>query len=205
MKNKKKPIIPIICGGIVATVITAVMVVLVAGFPWLIIYLGSMFGEDPPEPAVTYREMPFELVYEINGEKKEVTDTLVITYEGVDWNEGRGKFNVFDVYLMEGNARLVSSSDKDCFIVLCVVGTPDAAELEQEILIYLGNGELYMGLECPSDSLIAWGADVGDIVFSQGMDVVNKTYVELDDEMMEQYNIKLISWKFSEPIENIVE
>ena len=59
--------------------------------PWLLIGLGGLLEDDPPAPQITYAEFPVRLEYEVNGQKKVATDTLICEYDGVGWNEGNGK------------------------------------------------------------------------------------------------------------------
>lgn len=182
MKNKKKLIIPIICGGIVATVITAVMVVLVAGFPWLIIYLGSMFGEDPPEPAITYGEFPFELVYEINGERTTIRDVYVCEYVGVGWDAGRGSYRKWNGYVKgTGLENVLICEDVDRK-VFCQVGHP---------LYYMGYAEQ-----------LSWENKTLEPPHLYTVEK-NSTadYLTLD-EIKTVYNIDVLAWEFSDPIQN---
>ena len=67
----------------------------ILSLPWL---LFEVLAPNPPAPEVTYGEFPFSLVYEIDGERVEIKDTLVIEHKGVDYNEGMGKYNKWKTY-----------------------------------------------------------------------------------------------------------
>lgn len=43
---------------------------------WLIVFLVMMFSPSPSKPTITHGEFPFKIVYEINGERKTIEDTL---------------------------------------------------------------------------------------------------------------------------------
>lgn len=55
--------------------------------PWLLIGLGGLLEDDPPTPQITYAEFPVRLEYEVNGQKKVATHTVICEYDGVGWNE----------------------------------------------------------------------------------------------------------------------
>jgi hypothetical protein len=57
--------------------------------PWLLIGLGGLLEDDPPVPQVKYAEFPVRLEYEVNGQKKIATDTVICEYDGFGWNEGQ--------------------------------------------------------------------------------------------------------------------
>ena len=67
MSNKKRWFIPTLI-VIVAIIVSILVMLFVASFPWTMIYISGMFERNPPKPEITYAEFPFELVYEINGE-----------------------------------------------------------------------------------------------------------------------------------------
>ncbi|MGG0825238.1 hypothetical protein ABE099_20510 [Paenibacillus turicensis] len=59
--------------------------------PWLLIGLGGLLEDDPSVPEITYAEFPVRLEYEVNGQKKVATDTVICEYDGIGYNEGQGK------------------------------------------------------------------------------------------------------------------
>lgn len=71
--------------------------------PWLLIYIGLLFSEDPPKPAYTYGEFPFYLEYEIDGQVKIVEDTVIVEYDGFRLSEGTGKYIKWKQTLASGN------------------------------------------------------------------------------------------------------
>jgi len=71
--------------------------------PWVLIYVGNLFEKSPEKPVIRYGEFPFRLVYEINGRRELIEDTLIIKYKGVGIDEGRGKFRKWESRLASGN------------------------------------------------------------------------------------------------------
>ena len=196
---KKRFAVPLVRGIMIAIVIaiissvffTVISVVLAAGLPWVFIYVGNIFSAEPPKPEVPYNEVYFELVYEKDGERIEIKDTFVIEHKGIDWDEAHGKYNVWNVQLQEGNARLIETSNNDYFIVLDTVTIPDAAVEEQEILIYLGNSEAYMGLNPSQNCLLERGLNVGDVILSGQLNALYDP-VALNEEELSTYNIEFV-------------
>lgn len=89
MTKKKKTwiIIGAVGGTALLTVGLIIGVIFAVTYPWNIMYLGYAFSEVPPQPVITYAEFPFELVYEINGERIEIKDSLIVEWDGVDRDE----------------------------------------------------------------------------------------------------------------------
>jgi len=91
-----------------ATVVIVLIAVfaIIANFtvwPWVMISLGISLLPNPPKPGITYSEFPFRLVYEINGERKVIEDTLICEYDGIGMDEGRGKYRKWKEHLASGN------------------------------------------------------------------------------------------------------
>ncbi|MFD0620900.1 hypothetical protein ACFQZR_26025 [Paenibacillus sp. GCM10027629] len=159
----------------------------VFSWPWLLLYIGLNSQPNPPQPSITYSEFPFKLVYEINGKKKIVQDTVVCEYDGVGMDEGQGKFRKWKQRLASGNV----SGD---FVILEKLN-----ELEK-IGFYPGSADYYMNdskwyKENNSSFPNAW------LVKNEKGDVSGEDYLE-EDQLYEKYHIKLISWEPSPPIKN---
>ncbi|WRS28606.1 hypothetical protein U6B65_05615 [Oscillospiraceae bacterium MB08-C2-2] len=140
---------------------------------------------DPPSPKITYGEFPFHLVYEIDGMQVIVEDSLICEYNGIGMDEGRGKFRQWKKYLASGNERISLLRVNDY----------------KEIYYDPGPDWYYMG-------------DVDETNYDHAFP--NASYIEEDGqitrrgeisekELVEQYNIKLLGWEPSPPIENIFE
>ncbi|MBJ6361855.1 hypothetical protein ACFOQM_11225 [Paenibacillus sp. GCM10012307] len=151
--------------------------------PWVLIYMGNLLEPNPPGPAVTYGEFPFRLEYEINGKKKVIQDTLIVEYKGVGMNEGQGKFRKWEQRLASGNENITLFKNDNSL----------------EIYYPPGSSRYYMD-------------DLGD---GESFSYVfpNAAYTEIDgritrsgvisaDDLLKLYNIKLISWDYTQPIKN---
>lgn len=55
-------------------IIIVVIILLCATLPWLVLWCGLYLSPNPSEPIIKYEEFPFELVYELNGDKKYISD-----------------------------------------------------------------------------------------------------------------------------------
>ena len=157
-----------------------ILLILVAAYytlPWMAINLVVMFGPKPPIPEIKYGEFPFRLVYEIDGEQKIVEDVIVCEYDGIGMNEGSGKYIKWKSYL---------KSNRKEEIVLLSLG------IGKKIVYPLGDPECYMGADIEEYYLFP------NAVITR----LNGAGLIRSDELQETYNIKLISWEPSPPIEN---
>lgn len=150
--------------------------------PWLLIYIGIQLEPNPPRPEITYGEFPFRLEYEINGQRKVIEDTLICEFDGFGSDEGRGKYRKWKQRLASGNERITFLKVDD----------------SKEIYFFPGSAEYYMG-----------DLDIG----KNDSSFPNAVYVSKDgrmttsgliraDQLIKEYNIKLISWDASQPIKN---
>ena len=188
MTKKKKRWI--IIGAIFSSMFLTVILLLILGFPWTLMYIGYQFEEEPPQPVVSYAEFPFELVYEIDGERIEIKDTLVIEHKGTDWNEGIGKYNVW--------ARYLKSEPSDSYErrkVVLLYKNDDGKKLPA-IFLELGSCEYFMGLEEEEGTFHYLDRSKKPGVIVSTTDKCALT----DQELYEKYNIKIIKKSLSPPI-----
>ena len=74
--------------GIIITIVLVVPIVfLTITFPWSAMAL-YIYAQPCEYPEIEYAEFPFELTYEINGERFVVNDVYVCEFEGFGGNEG---------------------------------------------------------------------------------------------------------------------
>ncbi|MBQ7035169.1 MAG: hypothetical protein IJN34_05480 [Clostridia bacterium] len=178
MKNRKLiKILGIAGGGIAATLLIPILLYFgVWGFIWLC----AVTIPDPPPPAVEQGEFPFKLVYEIDGERKEIEDTLVIEFE-----DSKGDFEVGDIYYWKRYFKNDIFNDETYEIVL-------AEEEDYRVWFELGSSEYYMGIDDPLDK---YGTQPGEI------GVYPETLPINDETLLEYYGIKIIEKYVSPPIE----
>ena len=148
--------------------------------PWMILYLSIYTSPDPPVPQTTYGEFPFELVYEINGEIITVKDVIVCEFDGFYMSEAGGKQRKWKSYFKETGQELgVFLTEDEDRIVYC----------------YVGSAAFYM-----DDEKYPEERPLTPRVYDKNKTI--NTEILSQEELLEIYNIKIISWNFSEPIEN---
>ena len=184
MTTKKKAIMIaiFIVGGIIVGLLG---VLFVSGLPWGILYCGIALEENPQTPEITSAEFPFELVYEIDGETKTVSDIYVCEFDGIEMNEGIGKYREWNGYIKgTGEEYVVLYEDS-----------------EIQFVCYVGSAAYYMGDQSdPSEEFtpfILWKKYLPE------MDI--NASGPANKDTLDEYKIKLISWKLSDPIENSFE
>ena len=180
---KKRFIVLIVIGGAIIIFVEAIIVL---SFPWLMIGVGGMMREDPPQPNVTYGEFPFEITYILRGETITVRDVCVCEYDGVGWNEGQGKHRTWNSYIKStGEDRLVLLTDGN-----------------KQIYCTVGSGGYYMG-DQPSHASKTFTPELRWIEIERDGTVSYPN--TLSDEAQDYYGIYLVSWTFSDPIVNSFE
>jgi len=155
-------------------------------FSWLG-YLQNLFFDvfeiGPQIPEIQYGKFPFEIVYSVDGEIYEVNDVFACKYEGIDYRGGEKK--------LKWNTYLENSGES--YLKLCDV---EKSGQLQSICLDLGNVNYYML------------SDEKDENYSPGEYVFNIRYprkpISLEDAKKD-YDIEIISAKFSDPIENEFE
>lgn len=153
---------------------------------WLSIGVGLgvvtwLFTPNPPRPEITYGEFPFELVYEIDEEVVTVTDTFICKYDGIGMNEGVGKYREWKGYIQGTGQEGIKLFEEEGVIIWCYIGDPK---------YYMGEVK-YLNADCIPNV-------VKEYPYLSGT-----SYTGLKaDELWELYNIRIISWQFSDPVEN---
>ena len=150
----------------------------------LIIALSFSGCENVPEPQIKEGEFPFEIVYEIDGEIIIVNDVYICEFDGFDWNEGVGKHRKWKGYIKSGAEELILLEDGDL-----------------KFAVSVGSPEYYM-----SDPSCQWSENTPSIYYIKPNEFGGITSGSSGIEpLLEQYKLKLISWKFSDPIQNSFE
>ena len=169
----------------------ALLVVLIPplclAFLFTIPYIVSYRQPDPPRPEITYGEFPFRIEYEINGELIIIEDSVICEFDGffVSWG-GDGKTRQWKVSFASGRKSEIFKSSAYLLI----------DEVDQ-ICFSLGDGKYYMGdVERPyNQSLYAI-----KIIRGPGGSL---RLPRIDSyELLNTYDIKIISYEISPPIVN---
>ena len=185
-KFSKTLIIVMVIVLIIAIAVIALLPILLNTVAWSALFMGGWLSPDPPAPEITYAAFPFEIVYEIDGRTVTVNDTYICEFDGFGWNEGIGKHRQWKGYFQStGEEKFILLQDGN-FHLAVSVGYPeyymsDPTEFDTEYEPYI-----YYIID-PNES----GGTTSGI-----------TNIE---PILEQYKIKLISWKLSEPIPNSFE
>ena len=151
----------------------------------LLLVLSLASCKNPPAPQIKEAEFDFQLVYELNGEAMTISGVYVCKYDGLGWNELLGKYREWDGYIKGTDENtLVLHEVSETLKITCFMPpadilmgeTPDAEEFY------------------PAFYLTQYYPEGG--VSSSGLD---------SEELLEEYNIKIISWQMDAPIENTFE
>lgn len=152
---------------------------LIVGSTWGFIGLVSLRYPNPAEPEIKYAEFPFELVYEINGETRIVNDTYVCEYMGIFGNTKKHR-------MWMGH---IKSTDDSSILLI--------EDMERKIYCSVGNAAYYMG----DDDGYSKNEPVTPYLYEERK-IWDDTMSLSAQDIAEQYDIALISWELSEPIEN---
>lgn len=168
---------------IIAILLIVLIIIAFFTLPWLGLYTGIQLLEDPPDPEITCGEFPFRLEYEINGEQMVIQDTLICEYDGIGSDEGRGKYRKWKKRLASGNERIT---------LLKVDST-------KEIHYTPGSANYYMG---DIDNAKEYKHSFPDASIIESDGRITSYGRICADELLNKYNIKLISWDYTQPIKN---
>ena len=142
---------------------------------------------NPPKPVIKYGEFPFRLEYEVRGQKKVITDTLICQYDGVGMDEGRGKFRKWKERLASGNQK----------VILLKISHTTALSFS------VGDADYYMGDQndgvADIDSHEA-NIDSHDASLDEEYQGQSGSSLVTSDELLKKYHIRIISWQHAKPI-----
>ena len=207
MKKIWKKVLIIILAVLVS--IPVIIFPLAVAFPFTALIMNEIIEElsfDPAsvqQPKTTYGEFPFSLVYEIDGERVEIKDTLVIEYEGCE--------KEFDRIEYKWNAYYKNSIPDERYaeysksIHIC---KGEIAGLIGPVRVnfFIGHCEDYMGLPEPYPNVYE-KMNPGDIYISYYVkderlhnNLGNAERLITEEELYEYFNIRIIEKTVSDPI-----
>jgi hypothetical protein len=150
------------------------------GFIAIVLY--SRFIDVPAKPKVKHGEFPFELVYEYKGEQITIKDTIVCNYDGYSWSLDGGNSRDWTCDLKNDNEYGQYYIDKE--------NEPDLyIEVPEAPDYYMGDKEFSKENAHP---LIMY------------IDEATGTYYQEKDKV-DVVDIKIISWKPSQPLKNNIK
>nr|WP_276565010.1 hypothetical protein [Brevibacillus halotolerans] len=153
-------------------------------WPWVMIFLGSSLLPNPPRPEITYGEFPFRLEYEIKGKRSVIQDTLICEYDGIGINEGQGKYREWKKHLASGKQQIL------------LLKIDDSKE------IYYDPGPARYYMDDMNEGVTYIHGFPNAIYFEKYADGSTRDGIIPADELLTKYNIKLISWDYTQPIKN---
>lgn len=192
---------------LVSTIIVIIFVLIAVCLlsPWVFMYLHGRYSVSEPEkPKIIQESFPFTLVYELNGEKIVIEDTMICKYTGNDW------YMNDDVKSRTWGMELKSGGDS------IVLWEGENAQKEKQKIIAGVESEYYM--DDVNDDGEYEKVDQEDILFP-GMteEEYQNSYLLLQtidpdggideeavdkEELLSKYGIKILSWKCRQPIRN---
>ena len=177
--------------------ISIVSLVILVGIFYLLVISGAIFsfGPNPEKPEITYGEVPFKLVYEIDGETKVIEDTIICEFDGFVNRGTAGKVRRWKTTLKSGNEKLTLLNLRP------LEATNELGQTILELYFYYGTAAYYMGDNTNPFARDAQGFDYVSYEFQTADGKTGKSGYEAE-EAYEKFNIRLISWEVSEPIQN---
>lgn len=173
-KDKKKKIITII----ISLIVIGVLVVVAP----LLYFFGGIFVEmifnKPSKPTIIHGEFPFELVYEYNGEKITISDTIICDYKGSSFALDGGNHRDWTCVVKNNNdygRYIIDENISDLYIQIPLeadyyMGAPDInSEIAKPYIYYTDD----------STGTVYYEQDLSNVV-----------------------GAKIVSWNPSEPIHN---
>ncbi len=179
--NVTKKIIMII----VALILVCVIGILIIASPWIITSIGIWLSPNPTKPEITYGEFPFRLEYRIDDDIFVVEDVIICEYDGIKCDIDSGKYRAWK--------KTFKNTSEEKLLIL--------TDGDTKIYCNLGSGGYYMG----DLTHFANEPHTPEFYSITSYDDVDISLSGNDKELMEQYNIELIDWQFSKPIENKFE
>ena len=154
-----------------------VIFVTIVSLPWLLMLVCSVFEPNPPVPEITSGEFPFCLEYRIGDETFIVEDVVMCEYDGIGFGDN-GKF-------LKWKKWVASTGEEDLLLL---------TEENKKIFCTVGKADYYMGKtqekELPKPKIYMEKQE-NSITISSA-----------DPAELAKYDIEIIDYEFSQPIEN---
>jgi len=170
------------------TLVIVGLVFLIAISPWIVIIIGSELQQNSPAPGIRHGEFPFKLVYEIGAEQIIVEDTLICEYAGIE-SGSNGKLYTWKQYL--------AGNHEEEHVLLWSDG-------ERKLYFPVGSAYYFMG--AADEYMYADTYDYHQFprVFydapNSGIELASGAVTI--EGLLEEHQIKLISWQCAPPIRN---
>ena len=186
--RKRTKIFLAVVGRIVTIAIHTLIILSIAGIvlllfsPFLSLLTRLLTLPNPPEPTITHGEFPFELVYEINGETVTVNDVYICEYDGIGFS------SIFGKKERRWKGYIKGTGEEGVFLT---------EDKERAIYCFVGDAEFYM-----NDEKYPEQRPLTPRLYNVEIILIGDIPIYSTEELMERYDIKIISWEFSDPVEN---
>ena len=162
-------------------------------------YWVTQLPPNPPSPKIKYGEFKFQMIYSINGELKEVSDTLVCEFKGFEviaigdskrrtWLENIKNENSYELFRFRDDEQ---KADKITYSSICVENIGD-----YKVVLHLPKAEWFLG---EPDYI-----GIPEMPLIQVYDTKTKYYLDpiQRDVFFKEHNFEIINWTCDNPIEN---
>ena len=180
-KNKKKKCF------IIGLLITFFILFLLAYGPMLYVLMAVLFSEAPPKPQIKYGEFNYSVVYELDGQRKQIDGILVCEYDGISRN-------------LDGNSirwkTYIKGQEEDRYLI--------TQNEHGKLYLYLPSDARYY-MDDPDYELYELNSVIEPWFFWDTFkeDETEEIVILSEEEIIKLYDAKIISWEIEEPIENV--
>ena len=195
---------------LIIVVLLAIIMLLVFFFIWIVLWFGLAILPNPPKPEICYGEFPFMLTYELNGEIRTIKDVAICEFDGYGKRTEAGQSRKWTVYLKSESDEPFSSREQGkemdfiCVTLLDLRNDDVFDDFGHEILelyFFGGNGHYYMGDVLGGHERKAQDFDWVDYIYKTANGTIGHSAFKAE-EAYNKFNIRLICWEATNPIEN---
>ncbi len=158
-------------------------IILLLGFFFFVLFVTSSAFPTPTKPKIKQAEIDFTLIYEINGQEREYSDSLVCRFDGIHVTSA-GKTRKWKAWYKSKprNNRIELYNIDDDYCIVLGVGTPR---------YFLSDPDVEY---IPKNPYIS--------IFNRSTGYY-MTSTQQETEMLNKLGFKIVNWKCEEPVENI--
>lgn len=173
--------------------IGVLFIMLIVGLFYFLVISGAVFSliPNPPKPDIINGEFPISVICEIDGEIKEIKDTVICEFDGFENLGSAGKYRKWKAYLKSGNERMTLLRVDETSELYCSYGMP---EYYMDDLRFQTREEYEQMRSRDLDSMF--------IIFGKWENGELKSNFVSRNEAFEKYGLKIIDVQYSPPIQN---
>ena len=163
--------------------------------PWLAIFSDFLNEKNIPEPSITYGEFAIKIEYKLNGKDMILEDVIICEYDGKETIGVAGTYRKWKTRLKSGRERLTLLDLRDQKIV------DEWGDEVLEFFFYFGNGEYYMG-DSEKSRQRGPNFDAKMVDYLKNVNGKEAYSAMSKEDVLEKYNLSIISCQISKPIKN---